>query len=148
MAYKSKIIIGVMLSLHGEKYFIHIYVCTISKDIGLNKEKEICSPNKESISGHRCEGTNMAVRFEIFMNCSKDLIGICRKGKEKQIWLPRKKFKRDHRCERTNFTNVQYFRVLTKHFLVLYTCVHSVQSYWHNTENKIYLQSKHYISVH
>ena len=39
-------------------------VCTISKDIGRNKEKEICLPNKESISGHTYERTNMAAKCE------------------------------------------------------------------------------------
>ena len=45
-------------------------VCTIWKDIGRNKEKEICLPNKESIRGHRCERTIMVAKCEIFMNCS------------------------------------------------------------------------------
>ena len=48
-----------------------MHVCTISKDIGKNKEKEICLPNKESISSHRCERTNMVAKCEMFMNCSK-----------------------------------------------------------------------------
>ena len=26
----------------------------------------MCLPNKESVSGHRCEGTNMAYRSKIF----------------------------------------------------------------------------------
>ena len=29
---------------------------TISKDIGINKEKEICLSNKGSVSWHRCKG--------------------------------------------------------------------------------------------
>ena len=36
-------------------------------------------PVKESISGHRCERTNMAEKCEMFMNCSKNFIGICKK---------------------------------------------------------------------
>ena len=31
------------------------HVCTISKVAGINKEKEICVPNKELINGHRSE---------------------------------------------------------------------------------------------
>ena len=55
-------------------------MCTISKDIGINKENEICLPNKESISGHRCKHTNMDAKCEIFITCSKNYIGI---GKNK-----------------------------------------------------------------
>ena len=47
-------------------------VCTISKDIGINKEKEIILPNNQYISGHRCERTTMVAKCEMFMNCSKD----------------------------------------------------------------------------
>ena len=32
--------------------YIYIHVYTISKDTGINKKKEICLPNKESISGN------------------------------------------------------------------------------------------------
>ena len=46
-------------------------MCIISEDIGMIKEKEICLPNKESISGHRCERTTMVSKCETFMNCSK-----------------------------------------------------------------------------
>ena len=41
-------------------------MCTISKDIGMNKEKGICLPNKESIRDHRFGGTNMAYQCGIF----------------------------------------------------------------------------------
>ena len=58
-------------------------VCTTSKGIGINKEKEIYLPNKESINGHRCERTNMDTNSEIIMNCSKTFIGI----HKQQIWL-------------------------------------------------------------
>ena len=44
---------------------------TISKYNVINKENEMCLENKESIIGHRCGRTYMAVKCEIFMNCSK-----------------------------------------------------------------------------
>ena len=62
-------------------FCLYTHVCTISKDISVNKEKEIYQPNKKSIGGHRCERTNMAAKCEIFMNCSKNFIGICKKRK-------------------------------------------------------------------
>ena len=39
---------------------------TISKDVGINTEKEICVPNKESINGHRCERTDRASKNEMY----------------------------------------------------------------------------------
>ena len=42
-----------------------------SKDVGINKEKEICLLSKESIIGHRYEGTNITAKCEMFMNGSK-----------------------------------------------------------------------------
>ena len=59
--------------------YIHMHMCTFSKDIGINMEKEICVLNKEFISGQKHEKTNVAAKCEIFMNCSKNLIGICKK---------------------------------------------------------------------
>ena len=41
-------------------------VQAISKDIGTNKEKEICLPNKEYLRDHRCERTNMDYKCKIF----------------------------------------------------------------------------------
>ena len=38
-------------------------------------------------------------KYEIFMNYSKNIIGICKK---KQIRLPNKEYLRDHRCEGIN----------------------------------------------
>ena len=37
-------------------------MCTISKDSGINKEKEICMQNKEFKDGQRCERTKMAAK--------------------------------------------------------------------------------------
>ena len=57
--------------------FMYTYVCTVSKDIGINKEKEINVTNKESISGNRCERTTMTVKC--VQNVVKIYIGICMK---------------------------------------------------------------------
>ena len=51
----------------------------ISKVIGINKGKEMYISDKEYISGHRCERTNISAKCKIFMNCSNNVIGICRK---------------------------------------------------------------------
>ena len=72
-------------------------MCTISKDIGTNKEEEICLPNKESINGHKCERIGMDAKCEMFMNCSKTSYAFAKK----QIWLPNKEYLRDHRCGKT-----------------------------------------------
>ena len=45
---------------------------TILKVAGISKENEICLPNKESVSGHRCERTNMAAKCKS-MNSIKTL---------------------------------------------------------------------------
>ena len=42
--------------------------------------KKICLPTKESISGDRGERISMAVRCEMFMNCSKIFKGTCKKS--------------------------------------------------------------------
>ena len=55
-------------------------MCTISKDIGLNKKIQIYLPNKESMSGSRCEKMNMATKCEMSMNFNESIIGICKKG--------------------------------------------------------------------
>ena len=57
-------------------------MCTISKDIGINKGKEIYLSNKELVSGHRCEKnkcTDVAAKCEMFMTCSKNIVGIFKK---------------------------------------------------------------------
>ena len=43
---------------------VHTHVCTFSKSIDINKKKESMS-NKESISDHGYERTNMAAKCEI-----------------------------------------------------------------------------------
>ena len=43
MAYKCKILEAVNLTLHGALVFcIYTHICTTLKDIGINKENEIC----------------------------------------------------------------------------------------------------------
>ena len=54
-------------------------VCTISKVIGINKEKGICLPNKEYTNGHRYERANMVYKCKIFINCIRNFIGIGKK---------------------------------------------------------------------
>ena len=55
-------------------FSLYTYVKTISKDIGINKEKEICPPSKESISDHKCERTDMVAKCEMLMNNSRNFI--------------------------------------------------------------------------
>ena len=71
MVYKCKIFEAVNWTPHVDYYFVYVDVCKISKDININNEKEICLPYKESISGYRCEKTNMTAKYEMFMNSSK-----------------------------------------------------------------------------
>ena len=52
---------------------LYICMCTILKNIGINKEKEMCLPNKESISGHKYERTNMATKCEMFCELQGNL---------------------------------------------------------------------------
>ena len=68
------------------------HVCIISKDICINKEKEICLPNKECIIDHSCKRTNMVAKCKIVINCSKNFIGSCKKygclqGIIKGLWI-------------------------------------------------------------
>ena len=56
---------------------MYMHMCTISKDIDINEEKEICLPNKESVSVHRCERTTMNAKCEVFKNCSENFMGTC-----------------------------------------------------------------------
>ena len=86
----------------------------ISKDIGIDKEKEICVPNKEPISGHRCERTNKAAKY-----------------------MPKKECLRDHRCESRNMTykcKILEPVNLTPHGHC--THVYSFQSYWQKYRNQ------------
>ena len=55
-------------------FSIDTHVYTISKDIGINKEKEIYLLNRESIkSGHRLERTNMVSKCIVHMCISAEL---------------------------------------------------------------------------
>ena len=48
---------------------LYMYKCVYNlKDIGINKENKIFPPSSGSISGYRCERTNMARKCEMFMN--------------------------------------------------------------------------------
>ena len=42
------------------------------------------TPNKESVSGHGCGRSNLAAKCEIFRNCNKNFIGICKKKRKKK----------------------------------------------------------------
>ena len=71
-AYKCQIFEAVSLPLHEALVFcIYTYGCTISKYIGVNNEKDICLPSKESRCGHRSERKNMAVICEMFLKGGK-----------------------------------------------------------------------------
>ena len=70
-------------------------MCTNSKDNSISKGKEICLPNKESISGHGYERANMGTKCEIYINCSNNFLRL----KKKALWLPNKEQIRDHGCE-------------------------------------------------
>ena len=53
---------------------MYIYMCVqFQKLLAQIRKKEICLPNKQSISGHKCERINMATKCEMFMKCSKNL---------------------------------------------------------------------------
>ena len=72
-------------------------MCIILKDVGRSKKNKYVS-KEGSVHVHRCERTASTNRSEIFMNCTKNIIGIC----QKQICVHNLKYKRDHRCEGTN----------------------------------------------
>ena len=70
----------------------------------------------------------MTAKFEMFMNCSKNLIFICKK----QTWLPNKEYLRDYRCEgRYVAYNCKIFEAFTLTLHGHYTLVYSFQSYWY-----------------
>ena len=48
-------------------------MCTISKVIGINEEKEKCLPNREYLSGHRWERINMVVKCIVHMHITAEL---------------------------------------------------------------------------
>ena len=127
---------------------LHIYMCvwTISKDSDINKEKEICLPNKKSVSVHRCERITMVVKCEMFINSSKNVIGIS----IKLIWLPNMEYWGDHRCKGTNmaYKNIWDCQLNTSWALVfsMYTFLQIFKRYWHKKENKICLPTKESIS--
>ena len=88
-------------------FCIYTYVYSVKRY--WHKEKEICLPKREFISGHICEGTNMAAKYEMFLNYSKNIIGICRI----QMWLPNMEYIRDQKCERTSIVyKCKIFEVL------------------------------------
>ena len=107
-------------------FYIQTYVYNF-KRYWHNREKEICPPSKDSISGNRCERSNMAAKCGMFMTWGIASYVFVKKN---QIWLPNKEYLRDHTCERTNiiYTNVKYFGLSKLHGD--YTHVYSVQSHW------------------
>ena len=84
---------------------------------------------------------------KIFLNCSKKFIGICKK---KQIWMPNKEYLRDHRGGRTNMAyKCKQFKTVNLTCYGHYTHVCRVSRVIGiNTENKICLPNKEYISGH
>ena len=54
-------------------FCIDTHVCTISKVIGINEEKEISLPNREYISGHIRERINVVVRCIVHMHITAQL---------------------------------------------------------------------------
>ena len=78
----------------------------------------------ESISGHRCERTNVAVKCGMSMNCSKNFIGICKS----QTWLLNKEYLKDHGCDRTAMAyKCQIFEAVSwtihAYFVYIHMCV-------------------------
>ena len=75
---------------------------------------------------------HMAVKCRIFMNCSKNFLGVIPKKKKKKIV---KQYLRDHRCERINMVyKFKIFVAVTEHFMGIsilyrYICVCSFKSY-------------------
>ena len=59
----------------GLVFYMCTHVCTISNAIGIIKGKEVCLPNNEFISGHRCEKTHTAYKCKIFDTVSITLRG-------------------------------------------------------------------------
>ena len=49
---------------------MHEYTSSSSMSIGINEKKQICLPNKEYISDHRFEGTNLAAKCKTFLTLS------------------------------------------------------------------------------
>ena len=49
------------------------HVCTISKVIGINEEKEICLPGTEYIISHRSEIITMVVKYLVHIHVTTDL---------------------------------------------------------------------------
>ena len=126
-------------------------MCTFSKEIGKNIEKEICLLNKESLFVHRCEIPTMAIKCEIFMNCSNNFIGICKKLK--QLWLPNMECLKNQRCEGTNMAskNIWGCQFNTSWTLVfcLYKHVCTIsKGIGINKEEEICLPNKESIIVH
>ena len=72
MAYKFHLLGAFSQTLHGHWYF-NIYMYVYNSKIYWHKyrKKKICLPNKESISSHRFERTNMGKKCVISMNCIK-----------------------------------------------------------------------------
>ena len=77
----------------------------------------------------------MVVKYEMFMNCIENVIGICKK----QIWLPNKEYVRDHRCERTNVAyKCKIFEAVTLRHHGHYTYVCTVlKMFAINAKNKM-----------
>ena len=78
MIYKGKIFELTLNTSWALVFCIDTHVSTISKGIGINKEKGMHLPKKQYISCLRCERTHVASKCQIFMNCSKTFTGICK----------------------------------------------------------------------
>ena len=52
---------------------IDMHRCTITRVIGINKEIELCLPNKEYISGHIWGKRNMVVKFIVHIPITAEL---------------------------------------------------------------------------
>ena len=78
----------------------------------------------------------MTAKYEMFMNCSKNIIGICKK-KSKYDCQTMKTYRIMYVKEKMLLTNVKYLRLSTEHFMdIIHICV-QYPSYWHKYRTHI-----------
>ena len=116
--------------------FLFLHVCTISKDIGTNEEKQICLPNKDSESVHISERKTIAAKYEMFMNCSKNFTVILHKTN----MTAKHRILRSQRCEGKNmvYKHIWGCQLNTAWALVFYTIYIYIYIYIYITVCTIY----------
>ena len=121
--------------------FVHTFKSFWHNEI----KEEICLWNKEYISNHRCESTNIIAKCEVFVNVSWNLIGICEnkywcQTGNTNVFINTKKKKKKKKPKANMAIKCKIFVTVTLHYIgisIIYRYMNvQFEKLWHNWKKK------------